>query len=306
MENKQELSFNRILIIYHRVDYDGLGSAAITKEALKKYTTNPIDLFGYNYNDQIPDFDNYLAVYDAIFMVDISFPKDIMIRLKESGKAVWIDHHITQITESEECGYSDMEGIRVNGTAACELCWNYFNSGVEVPIPVLYLSHYDTWRHDVFNWEKEILAFQYGLRAKYSLNAQKFTQDFQNILQNYKDLMKSGEGVLEYLNNTWRGCVKGYAFEVTVAGKHKGICILTSTFGSSQFDSVKDQYDVYVCANRKGPDTYNVSMYVNDKCEDFNAGEYLKTNYGGGGHIFAAGGTLNLEQFIGLVHDCRI
>ena len=82
------LYFDRILIIYHRVDYDGLGSAAITKEALKKYTNNPIDLFGFNYNDPIPDFDNYLSVYDIIFMVDISFPKDIMIRLKESGKAV--------------------------------------------------------------------------------------------------------------------------------------------------------------------------------------------------------------------------
>ena len=198
-----------------------------------------------------------------------------------------------------------MEGLRVNGTAACELCWNYFNAGVEVPLPVLYLSHYDTWRHDVFNWEKEILPFQYGLRTKYSLNAQKFTQEFQDILQNYKEIMSSGEAILEYLNNTWRGSVKGYAFEVTVAEKYKGICMLTSTFGSSQFDSVKDQYDVYVCVNRKGPDTYNISMYVNEKCS-FNAGVYMKANHNGGGHEKSAGGSLNLSEFVRLVSECKV
>ena len=63
------LYFDRILIIYHRVDYDGLGSAAITKEALKKYTNNPIDLFGFNYNDPIPDFDNYLYLIQPFYQI---------------------------------------------------------------------------------------------------------------------------------------------------------------------------------------------------------------------------------------------
>lgn len=298
-------TINRILIIYHRVDYDGLGSMAITKSALKSYTPNPIDTFGYNYNDPIPDFNNYLSVYDAIFLVDISFPAEDMKILKDSGKVVWIDHHITQITESKELGYSDMEGIREDGTAACELCWRYFNPGKEVPLPVLYLSHYDTWRHDVFSWDKEILPFQYGLRAKYSLNAHLFSQEFDDILKNYEELIISGTGVLRYLNGTWKGCVKGYAFDVTVADKYKGVCMLTSTFGSTQFDSVKDQYDVYICVNRKDSNCYNFSMYVNDNC-DFNAGELMKSKYSGGGHCRSAGGILTLEQFIHLVRDCKI
>jgi len=296
---------NRALIIFHRVDYDGLGSMAVTKEALKKYTNNPIDIFGYNYNDPIPDFENYLSVYDAIFLVDISFPSEEMIKLKESGKAVWIDHHITQIQESEELGYDDMEGIRIDGVAACELCWKYFNSGIEIPKPILYLSHYDTWRHDVFNWDKEILPFQYGLRAKYSLNAQLFSQEFLDILDNFESIRESGVGILKYLNGTWKGSVKGYAFDVEVAGKYKGVCMLTSTFGSSQFDSVKDQYDVYICVNRKSPEVYNFSMYVNDHC-DFDAGALMKSLYSGGGHKGAAGGLLTLDQFVHLIRDCKI
>ena len=297
---------NRALVIYHRVDYDGLTSMAITKNGLKNYTDNVIDIFGYNYNDPIPDFNNYLSVYDKIFLVDISFPKEEMLMLRNSGKVVWIDHHITQIAESEECGYSDMEGIRVNGTAACELCWKFFNPDTAIPKPILYLSHYDTWRHDVFSWEKEILPFQYGLRCRYSLNAQAFYQDLENMIESYEEIIQSGQEILKFLTQTWKGCVKGYAFDVVVAGKYKGICMLTSTFGSSQFDSVKDQYDVFVCVNRKSADSYNCSLYVNDKC-DFNAGEYakevLKT---GGGHRRAAGALLNLEQFIKLTKDCQV
>lgn len=298
-------NINRALIIYHRVDYDGLASMAITREALKRYTSNPVDIFGFNYNDPIPDFVNYLSVYDAIFLVDISFPKEDMIQLRDSGKVAWIDHHITQINESEEFGFSDFPGLRVDGTAACELCWKYFNPDTPVPLPVLYLSHYDTWRHDTFSWDKEILPFQYGLRAKYSLNAQLFSHEFNEILKNYESLVASGEGILQYLNATWKGCVKGYAFEVTIADKYRGICMLTSTFGSSQFDSVKDQYDVYVCVNRKDSDMYNISMYVNEKC-DFNAGEFMKKLYNGGGHAGAAGGVLTLDQFVHLVRDCKV
>ena len=302
---EQNLVINRALIIYHRVDYDGLCSMAITKSALKNYTPNPVDIFGYNYNDAVPDFDNFLSVYDAIFLVDISFQPEEMIKLRDSGKVVWIDHHITQLQESVDLGYDGMLGLRENGVSACELCWRYFNTGIEVPKPVLYLSHYDTWRHDVFDWEKEILPFQYGLRAKYSLNAHLFSQEFDDILKNYEEIVVSGTGILKYLTGTWKGSVKGYAFDVSVVGKYKGICMLTSTFGSSQFDSVKDQYDVYICVNRKGPDTYNISMYVNDNC-DFDAGAFMKEHHSGGGHIRAAGGVLTLDQFVHLIRDCEI
>lgn len=297
----------KILVIYHRVDYDGLCSMAVTKSALLKLNPDRayIEIFGYNYGDDCLDIDTIIASQDEIYLVDISFPAADMLKLANSGKATWIDHHITQITESQECGFDKMPGLRVNGTAACELCWNYFYPGVEVPLGILYMSHYDTWRHDIYSWDDIILPYQYGLRAEYSLNAPKFYSQFEYLLQNVDKIISEGTGVLKYLKSAWKGCVKGYAFDVLVAGKYKGICMLTNTFGSSQFDSVKDQYDVYVCVNRKEADLYNFSIYTNESCE-FNAGEFMKACYNGGGHKSAAGGKLSLNQFIRLVHDCVI
>jgi oligoribonuclease NrnB/cAMP/cGMP phosphodiesterase (DHH superfamily) len=294
----------KILIIYHRVDYDGLCSMSIAKSALNHEGVY-IETFGFNYGDVIPDIDELISSQDQIYLVDISFPTADMLKLANSGKAVWIDHHITQITESQECGYSEMPGVRVNGTAACELCWSFFYPDQDVPLGVLYMSHYDTWRHDIYSWDDVILPYQYGLRAEYSLNAQKFYSNFESILRDVDKIMIEGNGVLKYLKNTWKGCVKGYAFDVLVAGKYKGICMLTNTFGSSQFDSVKDQYDCYICVNRKEPNLYNFSIYTNDNC-DFNAGEFMKSYYGGGGHKSAAGGKLSLEQFTRLIHDCVV
>ena len=46
-------------------------------------------------------------------------------------------------------------------------------------------------------------------------------------------------------------------------------------------------------------------MYVNDNC-DFNAGEHMKKKYSGGGHEKSSGGVLTIEQFIHLIHDCKI
>lgn len=297
----------KILIIYHRIDYDGLCSMAITKSALIKLYEGDVfvEIFGFNYGDNALDIDSILQSNDEIYLVDISLPPADMIKLAQSGKVVWIDHHITQIQESENYGYSGLPGLRANGTAACELCWNFFYPGQEVPLGVLYMSHYDTWRHDMYSWENEILPYQYGLRTEFSLNAVKFYSHLESILRETDKYISTGASILKYLNGAWKGSVKGYAFDVTIAGKYKGICLLTCTFGSSQFDSVKDQYDAYVCVNRKGPDLYNISIYVNERC-DFNAGEFMKTRYSGGGHSAAAGGRLSLAQFIHLVHDCKI
>lgn len=296
----------RFLIIYHRIDYDGLCSMAVTKRYLSQtYPDSYIEIYGFNYGDTILNLNEVLEQFDMIFLVDISFPAAEMMLLANSGKAAWIDHHITQITESQECGFDKMPGIRVDGTAACELCWKFFFPDIEVPLGVKYLSHYDTWKHDTYSWDDEILPYQYGLRAEFSLNAQKFYDKFEHVLREVESIKENGKAVLNYLYSAWKGTVKGYAFDVTIAGKYKGVCMLTNTFGSSQFDSVKDRYEVFVCVNRKGPDLYNFSMYVNEGC-DFNAGEHMKKFYGGGGHAKSSGGKLNLQQFIHLVHDCEI
>lgn len=299
----------RVFIIYHRTDYDGIFSGNIAR---KFYDNNDywIRLQGFNYGDELPDIDKIISTYDEICMVDISFPNDIMLKLRDSGKLFWIDHHIGVIKFSEEYGFSDIPGIRKDGIAACELCWNYFFATIPVPKVISMLSAYDVWNHNLYDWNEEVLPLQYSLKADYGLNINMIWRHWDYILDpdNIEDFINDGQYLLKYLKNTWKSWCSNYSFEVTVAGKYKGICMISPWFGSSQFDSVIDNYDLCVVVNRKGPDYYNVSIYKEeDKIPEFDCSDYASNVYKtGNGHANASGFVLNFEQFQRLVVNQEI
>ena len=293
------------MIVYHRVDTDGVLSYEIAKKKLSEEGYEVIPC-GYNYGDSIPEFPGDM---EMIIMVDISFQPDIMNYLKNFygiDRVFWIDHHITAIESSLANGYSDMKGVREVGIAACELCWEFFYPNTTTPHLIQYCGAYDVWNKDRFDWN-DVLAIQYGFRNAYGTLIEKIDNDFERLIQDpniISSLKVQGEAILNYLNRKWKSEVKNYAFEVQVDGKYKGICILGTEFSSNVFGSVLDKYDLYIVVNRKGPNVFNISMYKEpDRVPEFSCGGYRGIIFG---HRSAAGGTLNLDQFIDLITNCRI
>lgn len=153
------------LIIYHRADYDGQMSAAICWHWLID-GRGEVDLLGWDYGDPLPD----ISDRSVVFMVDIS--NDLLVPANKD-KIIWIDHHRTAI---EKYGNA-WNGVRIEGVAACRLCWQWFQSGlrkerfpakqhfidrtVQEPMAVRMLGEYDVW--DKRDHYATIL--QYGLRA---------------------------------------------------------------------------------------------------------------------------------------------
>lgn len=301
----------KTLIIFHRVDFDGIVSGCIVKNFLTAIG-HESTILGWNYSDRLPNVSELIDKFETIVMVDISFPPEEMIKLKESGKALWIDHHHSAIENSKKYGYSDMPGDRQIGTAACELTWNYLyeDEDIECPKVIQYCGAYDVWNKTRFSWEEETLPVQYSLRADYGLDFKKLYKDFNRIIRDPKYLnyaIVSGKSIIKYLSTAWEGQVKAYGFPVTVNGKYKGICMLTPQSGSAAFDSVKDDYDIYIVANKKG-DIYSISLYKEpDRLPDFNLADYLSSKVpGAGGHASACGGTLSEEQFFELLSKGEI
>lgn len=300
----------RVLIIYHRVDGDGICSCLVAKKYYQQERC-AVDIFGFNYKDTIPDISTFLRTYDEICMVDISFPADIMQDLCQSARCIWIDHHITAINDSITYGYSQMQGRREVGRAACEIAWEYFNPGVQMPELVHLSGVYDTWRKTEVSWDGIIMPFQYAMRTNYGINPAAWEKDWEILIdpsnERLKSLISEGHVILKYLHETWQGWVKGYAFPVTVAGQYKGICMITPMGGSSCFESVMNDYDLYITTNRKEDENgnvyFSVSMYKEpDRLPEFNCGEYLKSKFpGAGGHASAAGGSMGLEDWERLV-----
>lgn len=301
-------------IVYHRVDYDGLFSAAIIQDYLvNELGYEKVITKGWNYGDSIPEFprigENELC---HIFLVDISFPPDDMKRLsKLSGgyRTIWIDHHIGAIDTSKEHSYDNMDGLRMIGLGACELCWKYMH-GVDsiVPKAVRLISAYDVWDKNRFSWDKETLAFQTGLRAKYGMVLNSINQIFDKLMldnsQLTAEILEAGKQIIVYNQKRHKAAVKSHAFPVTVGGKYKGICMLTCEFGSQQFESVYSEYDISVCVNLRHDENgdlyYSISMY-SEEDTGLNLADYMKQNYNGGGHMRAAGGTMTRDQFIKLL-----
>lgn len=307
----------KVTLIYHRVDYDGLFSALICKHYFDVNYPNEVQVnfFGFNYGDKLPEISLLKNNSDKIIMVDISFPPKFMLELiQEIGKEniIWIDHHITAIRDSEQFGYDDLIGYR-QGEAlkgACELTWNWFFEEIETPKIIQLLSAYDVWDKNRFSWDNETLPCQNGLRAMFGMNLDIISQNPNQILSEgflNTQILPGGRLIKSFLSMKWRTQVKNSSFDITVAGKYKGIAILSPDYSSAMFESVLDKgYQVFcICNVKRDSEFYSVSLYSepDGRLGDFELGSYMKNYYDGGGHKTAAGGKLTENQFKNLIFN---
>ena len=305
----------KVCIVSHRSDYDGLFSYCVARKHLEgRDDIGEIMSCGWTYGDPIPEFDT--LDYDELYILDVSFPSKIMKHLYDTCDVIWIDHHITAINDSEKYGYNKMEGIRQIGTAAVELTWNYFFGNTVKPDIIQYLGAYDVWQKTRFSWDSIIVPVQLGLKIKYGLNYQTVWDDFGHLLTNpldLEELIKTGQLIKRYEEQQFRYAVNSYSFPVTVAGKYKGIAILTQNFGSRIFTSVLNDYDVFITINRKTDQTtgkpyFCLGMYSEPTGPDFDFVNYMRTTYGTNfaGHAKSLGGSFGEDLFRQIVLEGRL
>lgn len=307
----------KALVVYHRVDYDGLFSGAMAKIALEK-DGYEVTYLGFNYSDE---FLTDVGEYSKVVLVDISLePKDMLsLREKLGDCVVWIDHHVTAIDKSKEHGYDTIQGIRHSDKAACHLVYEYFFARealgiIELPTPIALAAAYDTWNHQLFDWNGLTAPFQLGLNYKYSKNIDQFETYMRGVLDgdtSVHQIISCGLPIQQYLTTMYEGWVNRNAFEVTVEDGYRGIAMISPNSSSVIFDSVSSKkYDFYVVIEKKpkvGDEFgYTISMYSDKTNLPLSAGEYMERKYHGGGHRCAAGGKMTLEQFVGIIRDHKV
>ena len=302
---------NTAAIIYHRADFDGICSYAITRKALENegLRVTPIP---FNYNEKVPE----LSEYAEVFIVDVSLPDALMAELNHNGRLTWIDHHITAITRSQKAGFADARGIRRIGIAACELCWNYFFENEPVPNAVHMLSLYDVHNIKVHSWN-DVLAFQYGMRERYSLDAELFRAEFDQICMAgwTESIIPNGVSIVKYLRQMGEIAVRSSAISVDIIGEDKAplpvkaLALLTPHHDSMPYEQAARERgcQVLVCLSPSAKDDlYRVSAYAIDPKCDADLGHLMYSRYGGGGHKGAAGATLSEQEFITIITMQRL
>ena len=154
----------KILCIHH-IDLDGAGAAAVVG---LYHESDEVVYKKHNYGQNIDPKD--LMDYDIIYAVDISFKDQPWVY--DVPGLVWIDHHISAITDRPD---SPIPGIRRDGTAGCELTWEYLFPGVPCPSLIQYLGTYDVWCKTRYPW-RDVEYIQMGAKYKYGIEPPKILQ----------------------------------------------------------------------------------------------------------------------------------
>ncbi len=281
-----------MLCIYHLADHDGKGSAAIVGRKFKN-----VEFLGLNHDMEVP-FD-VIEKHAEIVICDISLPMDIMFKLNEEKKLVWIDHHASMIDEYEhlrkEKGYPEIKGIRRNGTAAIMLTWEYFFKDEKMPEGVKLLA-----LNDIFDLrDKRVRPFEYAFQA---MGVNKPTdKNWKDLLSGKVDIaemVKKGEAILSYIKNRNHRLCKAMSFESSYMG-YRCICANMPQGYSEFYDGMKNikDYDFMCNFFMNGKNMWNLSFYTAK--EDVDVSQ-IAASFGGGGHKKAAGasGLKHLPEFL--------
>jgi oligoribonuclease NrnB/cAMP/cGMP phosphodiesterase (DHH superfamily) len=245
-----------------------------------KFKVDEYEFIPMNYKDEFP-FDK-ITQDELVVIVDFSLQKegDFQKLLDKTRNVIWIDHHISAINKHPDIN-AVLKGIRRDGTAGCELAWEYFYPSVPVPEIVELIGDYDVW------------AFKYGDRTNYLqtgirlYNTNPEDDNWISWLSRKHDislLIREGEIALQYRDNYYADLIKSWSF-FTVFEGYKAIACNAGSVSSQLFDSVQEEYDLMMPFVFDGKQ-WTVSIYT--KRDDIDCSR-LAEKYGGGGHRKASG-----------------
>ena len=288
----------KVNIIYHNADLDGFCSGAIARKYMEGIG-HECNMIGWNYGDAIPE----INTEEYLIMTDISFPSDVMSRLKEqySGKKdgdfIWIDHHISAMIDSDIHMYSSIRGNRVNGDSASLLAWKYFFPAQKIPSVVYWVDRYDVWKkkdpeNPDASWDR-VMNCQHGMRFHLSdpannINYEKWNDAFEidthfHIIENDGSVIAEAEKITNKVR-----CSK--AFDVEFCG-YKFAALNNGLSGSAVLESyaTEEHQGLMVFSYHGRKQMWEISMYKNDKHKEQYDFSLIAKQFGGGGHAGACG-----------------
>lgn len=329
-----------IAIIYHDADFDGKLSNEVCRFHLSRlHHGTAIHSYGWDYGRPIPSvllkwwdpdmgdqFSNKWEDYDAIYIVDLSVD-ELMARPELRDKIVWIDHHKSAIEkwDGRTAPISgnpihNFDGIRIDGVAACRLCWQWFTWGklpkgvlpskqdtnepltkalfvdrkVKEPQLIRLAGEYDIWDHR----DPDAKVLQFGLRSLTVeelnfLASEEFT--FSNGGMALKLAIKSGRAIKSYCDRQNDEYSSAYA--QTIRWEGLTFCALNiGQRGDSDLllGGLKPEHDACFAWRWTG-DKVLVSLYHVEGKAHHDLSQ-IAVKYGGGGHKGACGFRLTLNE----------
>ena len=299
---------NTTTIIYHRSDPDGWFSNTVCRKFLPSDTVS----IGWDYSDPVPK----LPAEGDIYMVDISVDTILDGRSDVNrDRVIWIDHHKTAIDRWNKL---NIRGLRIEGVAACRLCWKWFHPATWSEEPELKFIDWsqrqpgepealflvglrDVWKHDGTAHKQTcnhlnlaLVAYRDNERLRYCLidgGDHSVALDDEEILTN---LLRDGAAIERYADNL----NKEHAERGAMVRHWRGLdwMILNSQARGSKVLSDHAwpvPVDALMVWAVGGDGQVNLSLYHAPGRTDLDLSVIAK-EHGGGGHPGACGFRTNL------------
>ena len=173
-----------IVVIYHANCPDGFGAAYA---AWKKFGDNA-SYIPQKTQESVPEG----LVDKELYIVDYSYPKEILSKLIEANKSVVvIDHH----ESAREAVTSFVGNVFELDHSGAVLAWNYFHPTAPTPKLLLHIEDSDLWKFAL----PETKAFVARLwQTKFDFATwDKMARDLENP-EKFSEFIKKGEAALEY------------------------------------------------------------------------------------------------------------
>lgn len=316
-------------VIYHYADYDGLLSAAVCLHFIPDAV-----IHGWDYGNPTPEIPEDC---DKLYIVDLSVP-DLM----DDPRLIWIDHHKSAIEKWEPVsiyeptqenviknhdpmtgGLRHILGLRIDGVAACRLCWRWFQEGfhglydgftdyarfksrdplLKEPLVLTLAGEYDVWFEDGNPEWADCLALQHGLRL--------FSNDPAQLSELFKDnpkkngacsddfvrwLIERGRDIELYQSEQNASILKYNSYVREWEGLR--FLVLNSARGNSRsFPGMEERDDIdALCMWKYCGDQVAASLYHKTGRKDIDL-SLIAVKYGGGGHRGACGFKMSMEEF---------
>ena len=179
------------------------------------------------------------------------------------------------------------------------------------------MSAYDSWTFEKAGYAKQYATeVNVGVTSYFNLNFKKVCNYVGELIKNpnsaeptLEELELKGRLLNDYDTKHINNVVENSGdLSWTLDNGKRKLCALFSQgiFGSKAFATLLGKVDNGVVFRRQPDGNWTLSLYNVSDGDTFNCGAYMKQNYGGGGHVGAAGGTITEDKFIEILKKKKL
>lgn len=272
-------------VLFHNACPDGTTAAAVTLRAVSDAHFIPV-----NHQEPLPPIEDGSRVY----IVDFSYPRDVMEELIARCDVTVLDHHKTA-----EAALGGLQGVFFDmKECGASLVWRYFNPKYPAPALVAYVRDRDLWIKEL----PETEAISLALFTLYPCAGTWMSQEeISATLQNYvwlmeqdntvTDLAEKGKVLLTLQNNLIKQIAANARLAPLPGSEDMAVTCETAVLQSDLCEYLRKQpewknQDIFAVTYTKA--NGNVKYSLRGRPGGTDVSEIAK-RYGGGGHAQAAG-----------------